>query len=146
MKRFLFVLVLILIAGAYVAGYLPEHTRLGAAQADLRAAQAQLADAQNRVRLYALESRLTRMIETVGEKNYGDAAKLSSDFFDAVRAESSASQDDKTKSALEAILVLRDSVTSKLAMGDASVLDMLRQTMSQLRQLTEASAASSPTQ
>ena len=141
MKRFVFLLVLILIAGAYLAGYLPEHGRLEEAQRNLQAAEAKLADAQNQVRLYALESRLSRLVDIVGERNYGDAAKLSSDFFDAVRAEISATDKDEVKSTLEAVLGMRDSVTSKLAMGDASVLDQLRQAMSHLRPLAEVPAA-----
>jgi hypothetical protein len=138
MKRFIFLLVLVLIAGAYLAGYLPERRRLDQAQRNLRATEAKLADAQNQVRLYALESRLSRLVEIVRDRNYGDAAKLSSDFFDALRAEISATGKDEVKSALGAVLAMRDSVTSKLAMGDASVLDELRQAMSHLRPLAEA--------
>jgi hypothetical protein len=41
------------------------------------------------------------------------------------------------------VLVLRDPVTSKLAMSDATVQDLLQQAMSRLRQLTQDSPAPS---
>jgi len=137
MKTFLFVLVVALVAGAYVAGYLPEHRRLVESRLELGAAESQLANAQARLRLYTLQSRLARMIETVRERNYGDAAKLSTEFFDGVRAETNQGQDAKVSSDLEAVLAIRDSVTMRLAVGDASILDALNGAMNRLRQLSE---------
>jgi hypothetical protein len=137
MKTFLFVLVLALVAGAYVAGYLPEHRRLVESRLELAAAETQLADAQGRLRLYTLQSRLARMIESVRERNYGDAAKLSTEFFDGVRAETSQTQDAKVGSDLEAVLAIRDAVTMRLAVGDPSILEALNGAMNRLRQLSE---------
>jgi hypothetical protein len=142
MKTFLILLVLVLIAGAYVAGYLPEHRRLVESQLVLQSAETQLAEAQARLRLYVLQSRLARMIDAVRERNYGDAAKLSTEFFDGVRAETSQSQDGVVRSDLEAVLAIRDSVTMRLAVGDPSVLDALNGAMNRLRQLSERSSAS----
>jgi len=148
MKTFLFVLVLALVAGAYVAGYLPEHRRLVESRLELAAAETQLADAQGRLRLYTLQSRLARMIESVRERNYGDAAKLSTEFFDGLRAETSQTQDARVGSDLEAVLAIRDTVTMRLAVGDPSVLDALNGAMNRLRQLSEplpAPAGAEPT-
>jgi hypothetical protein len=139
-KGFLFILVVALIGGAYVAGYLPEHGRLVESQRELEAAQGQLADAHSHLRIYTLQSRLARMIETVRERNYGEAAKLSTEFFDGVRHETTLSQDAKVLSELEAVLAIRDSVTMRLAVGDPSILDALNGAMNRLRQISETSA------
>jgi len=141
MKTFLFLLVVVLIGGAYFAGYLPQHQRLVESQRELQAAQTQLADVQARMRLYILQSRLARMIESVRGRNYGDAAKLSTEFFDDLRSTTSQTQDAQVRSELEAVLTLRDSVTMRLAVGDPAILDVLNGAMNRLRQLSEPSPA-----
>jgi hypothetical protein len=146
MKTFLFLLALALIGAAYVAGYLPEHRRLIESQQELRTGAVQLADAQARLRLYALHTRLVGVIEAVREKNYGDAAKLSSEFFDGTRAAVNQSQDAQVNSSLEAVLAARDTVTSRLAMADPSVLDVLNGAMVRLQPLLESPSPSRGTE
>jgi len=141
MKTFIFLLVLALIVAAYVGGYLPEHRRLLESQQALRASELQIAEMQARLRLYALQSRLARMIETVREGDFGTAATLSSQFFDGVRTEAGEPKDPQAKSSLEAILGSRDTVTSRLAVGDPSVVNVLNGLMSRLQQLADSSPA-----
>jgi hypothetical protein len=138
MKTSLFFLALALIGAAYVAGYLPEHRRLVESQQELQTTAVQLADAQAHLRLYALHNRLLGVIEVVREKNYGNAARLSSEFFDGARAEANQNQDAQVKSSLEAVLAVRDTVTSKLAVGDPSVIDVLNGAMGRLQPLLES--------
>jgi hypothetical protein len=137
MKTFLFLLVVALVGGAYVAGYLPEHRRLVESQLELGAAEAQFAEAEARLRLYVLRSRLDRVIESVRARNYGDAAKFSTEFFDDMRAAASQTQDARIVSELEAVLAIRDSVTMRLAVGDPAILDTLNGAMNRLRQLSD---------
>ena len=146
MKTFLFVLVLALIGAAYGAGYLPEHGRLVESQQELQTTAAQLADAQARLRVYALHNRLVQVMDAVRERNYGNAAMLSSEFFDDARAETNQSQDVQVKSTLQAVLAMRDTVTSKLAMGDPSVIDVLNGAMGRLQPLVESPSASPGTE
>jgi hypothetical protein len=136
-----FLLILALVAAAYISGRLPEHRRLVESQQELRANEVQLTAAQARLRLYALQSRLAGTIQAVRDNNYGNAAKLSSEFFDGVRAETNQPRDPQAKSTLEAVLATRDAVTAKLAKSDPTVVDALNSAMSQLRQLVESSPA-----
>lgn len=137
MKRFVIPLVLALIVAAYIVGYWPQHRRLTESQKSLQGVGAQLADAQDRLRICGLQNRLLSLTEKVAEKNYGDAQKLSSDFFDGVRAEIAQTEKVELKSALEPILGMRDSVTAGLANGDPAILALLRQAMKNIQGLVE---------
>lgn len=156
MKAFVVVLVLILIAGAYLGGYWPEHSRLLESQRNLQAVSAQLAEAQARLRLFGLHHRLLHLIDTVTEKNYGEAQKLSTDFFDEVRAEIMRTDKAELKSALESVLQARDSMTAGLAKADPGVVNVLDELKKQIGRFLEhhsppgasppaASAAPEPT-
>ena len=125
---------------AYIVGYWPQHRRLAESQKSLQGVRAQLADAQDRLRICSLQNRLLSLTEKVAGKNYGDAQKLSSDFFDRVRAEIGQTEKAELKSALEPILGMRDSVTAGLANGDPATLDLLRQATKKIQELVEPSA------
>jgi hypothetical protein len=132
MKKFLGFLVVVLIVAAYVGGYWPEHQHRLAAESEVSALQAQLDDAQVRVRLGGLLARLLSAMDAVAEKNYGQAQALSSAFFDQVREEE-ARAPRTLKDALGAILKRRDAVTAALTQADPAVLTVLRQNLTELR-------------
>jgi hypothetical protein len=129
MKSVVVILVLALIVAAYFVGYWPEHKRLGESQKDAQIVAAQLADAQERLRIYGLQNQLLSLIQKVAETNYGEAQKLSSDFFDQVRTELAQTKEAELKSSLGPVLVMRDSVTAGLAKGDPATLEILQKAM-----------------
>ena len=131
MKRVLAVLVVLLIAGAFVAGYWPQRqSRLQAqaeateAQRQLSEARAELAEAEAKARLGRLFGQFLALHDAVVSGNYGEAQALSSSFFDQVR-EAGAGADATARTALDAILMRRDTVTARLARGEGSVNEVL---------------------
>ena len=77
-------LLLTLVALAYLAAYLLEHRSRAAAESNLRLVNAQLADAEGRLGICGIENQPLSVLKKVGANNYGDALKLSPEFFDGV--------------------------------------------------------------
>lgn len=67
--------------------------------------------------------------------NYGTPQQLSARFFDGVRAEASITPVAAFKTALEAVLQVRDQVTAALAPGDQAAVEPLRRSELQLREV-----------
>ena len=130
-----------LVAAAYLAGYWPQHQRVWSLDEDLRLANSRLADAQAEIRIYQLENRLLNLMEKTEQKNYGEAQKLSTDFFDRVRSEIPRARKASLQSLLEFTLQKRDAVTAGLTKGDLATLDLLRQILIGFRQAVEAELA-----
>jgi type II secretory pathway pseudopilin PulG len=137
MKKILFLVVIVLIAAAYLAGYWPQHQRLVSLETRVRQANQQLAQAQSVARLCSLQNRLLGLIAQTESGNYGDAQKASTEFFDQVRAETMRNNKAGYTPALEAILGTRDTVTAGLARKDPTTLDVLRQALTRLHQVIE---------
>jgi hypothetical protein len=140
MRKFLAVLVVVLIAGAFLAGYWPQHERAVRAQAEaaglkteLEAARTRLAEVEAQARLGRLFGQLLALQEAVGSGNFGEAQTLSSALFDGVREESGATRSAQVRTSLEAILARRDTVTAGLARSDASVRTVLAPIERELR-------------
>ena len=127
-------LILLLVSGAaFVAGYWPEHRKWAAAEDKLRGEQAQLAEAQSRVRAGELLGRLLNLEDAVAAKNYGQAQDLSTAFFDALRTEATRAQPGSLSEALQAMLGTRDAVTAALVRADPGTLGLIRQAEARLR-------------
>jgi len=126
MKRYFAALVIVLAGLAYLAGYWPEHQQRQALEGQVTSLQAQLAEAQARVRLGGLLGQLLAAEDAVSAQNYGQAQALSSAFFDAVHAEATRTAAGSFKDALEKVGRLRDPVTASLTRGDPQALALLR--------------------
>ena len=131
-----------LVAAAYLAGYWPQHQRVLSLDEDLRLANSRLADAQAEIRIYQLENRLLGLREKTEQKNYGEAQKLSTDFFDRVRSEIPQAGKASVQSLLESTLQKRDAVTAGLTKGDLATPDLLRQILVGFRQAVAPDLAS----
>ena len=70
-------------------------------------------------------------------QNYGEAQKLSSRFFNDLRAELDRSPNASYRQTLETIFAHRDAVTSGLTRADAATIGPLRQSLNEIRQLSE---------
>ena len=127
-------LVVILLAAAYVAGFWPQRERVSALQAESVTLQQRVEAAEARVRAGVLLGELLTLREVVEAMNYGQARGMSSPFFEHVTAEAARTPDAALKQALASILALRDPVTVALTQGDASALGHLREFESRLRQ------------
>ena len=127
------VLVVVLLAVAYVAGMWPQRERVSALTGENAALQQRLDAAEARVRAGAVLGELLAFKETVQEMNYGQARGLSSPFFEKVAAEAARTPDAGLKQALAGVLVHRDPVTVALTQGDAASLVHLRDAERRLR-------------
>ena len=121
-----------LIVLAYLGGFWPQHQQLTASQALVGTLQNQLAVAEGRIRLGQVLGQLLRLSDAVRAKNYGEAATLSSAYFDSVREEASRASAEGT-AALTIILKSRDQVTTAIAGTDAGLEITLREHEQQLR-------------
>ena len=131
MKRLLAIVVVV--ALAYLAGFWPQHRRLTDAQAQNLALEGRLAAAEGRVRLAEVLGQLLRLSDAIADKNYGEAATLSSSLFDAVRVEASRAERPDVRGTLEGILNTRDRVTTAIAGTDPSLATVLKEQERTLR-------------
>src|SRR5574341_439584 len=106
----LFVLFLLLLGAAYVAGMWPERTRRSTLESEKAQLSQRAEAAEARVRVGALVGELLTLEEVTREMNYGQARGLSSPLFDRVQAEAARTTDGGMKASLQSVLALRDPV------------------------------------
>lgn len=133
MRRAIFILVVVLIGVAYAAGFWPQHRELTEVRTQLQETQTRLAAADGRSRLAEALGRLLTLSDAVAAKNYGEAATLSSSFFDAVRVEASRAEQPDVTATLQTILNVRDQVTTAIAGTDPSLSTVLKEQERSLR-------------
>jgi hypothetical protein len=124
---------IVVVVGAFLAGYLPERQRRTAAEAEARTLRERLAAAEARVRVAALLGQALTVREMAVRLNYGQAQELASAFFNGVRAESSATPDAGFRDALNEVLDRRDAVTAALTKAEVGVIDLLQAIEHRLR-------------
>jgi hypothetical protein len=127
MKRALLIAVVVVVGLAYVAGYWPQHQRLTDARGQLSETQTRLATAEARIRLGEVLGQLLALSDAVTAKNYGQAATLSSSFFDAVRNEASRATQPEVTATLQEVLKARDRVTTAIAGTDPGLAGVLKE-------------------
>jgi hypothetical protein len=140
MKKLVAAVVVLLVAGAFLAGYWPQRQRLEQSRAEAAELQRQLAEARSELAASEARARLGRVFgqylaleEAVATGNYGEAQALSSAFFDRVREEAGRTTDASARTALDAVLMRRDAVTAGLARGEAAVREVLAPVERELR-------------
>jgi hypothetical protein len=131
-KRLLAVLVLLLVAGAYVGGYWPQRRQAELAREEAEGLRSQLSEARRQLEASEARQRVGRVFgqflalqDAVAAGNFGDARPLSSTFFDQAGEEAAKTTDATVRTALDAVMMRRDAVTAGLARGDAPVREIL---------------------
>jgi hypothetical protein len=132
-KRIAAIAGIVLLAGAFLAGYLPERGLRTAAEQESSLLRQQLAAAEARVRMGQLLGQVLAVREDVVRQNYGQAQELASKLFDDVRREATATPSDEFRSTLNDVLSRRDSVTASLTKAEPGILDVLRMIELQMR-------------
>ena len=132
MRKVLIVVIVLLVAGAFVAGYWPEREKRIQAQAETVEARRQLAETRTELDQAEAKARLGRLFgqflalqDAVLASRYPEAQALSSPFFDQVREEAAKTSDAAVRTALDATLMRRDTVTAGIARGESSVREVL---------------------
>lgn len=133
MKKILVVLALLIVA--YGAGFWAEYRKRTAIEAELARQQAQLAEAQERVRSGDLLGQILNLKDVAAARNYGQAQELSTKLFDTMRTEAGqVSRVGGLAAALEGVLAMRDAVTAALTRSDPTAVDVIQQAEAKLRQ------------
>ena len=140
MRKLVAGLVVLLIGGAFGAGFWLQREQLAEAQAQTAELSRQLAEARSRLnqseakaRLWTLFADFLGLKDAVVSGNFGDAQQRSSAFFDLVREQASSTRDAEARAALAAILTRRDAVTAGLARSDSAVREVLAPIEQELR-------------
>jgi histidinol dehydrogenase len=134
LRRALFAIVVLLVAGAYVAGYWPERRRLVEARDQIATLERRVNHAEAQNRLAAILGQLLQLMDAVEARNFGDAARQATTYFDGAATESLAVTEAAPKAALDQVLGARDRVVASLALSDATaVLEELRRHEQALR-------------
>ena len=127
MKRAAALVVIVLVAIAYIAGFWPQHRQLTDARGQIQSLRDRLTAAEARLRLADVLGQLLRLSDAVAAKNYGEAATLSSSFFDAVRAEATRADGPDVRATLQDILKTRDRVTTAIVGTDPALPSVLKE-------------------
>jgi hypothetical protein len=126
MRRLLAGGLVLIVVGAFLAGFWPQYRRASDARSELEALQNRLALVEGRDRLASLLGRLLQLSDAIGARNFGEAAGVSSMFFEEVRVEASRANQPDVAQTLEAIHQTRDQVTTAIAQTDPSVAVLLK--------------------
>lgn len=126
MKRAAIIIGIVLIGIAYVVGFWPEYQKVQSTQNQLKAVTTELSNAQAQTGLYRLQHQLLAVVRETNQKNYGEASKSATKFFDSVREQLPRQNNPKVKKTLQSMLQERDAVISALAKGDPSALTLLQ--------------------
>jgi len=125
---------ILLLVIAYVAGYWPQHSQLTEAQSRITALETRLSDADDRIRLGEVLGKLLRLREALASQNFGQAASLSSSFFDSVRDEALRTKQANVKQLLDTLQKSRDTVTTSIARADVAAATVINGQEVTLRQ------------
>lgn len=132
-KRIVAIVGVVLMGGAYLAGYLPEHRLRTEADTRGRMLEERLAAAEARTRMGELLGEVLTVKVVTMRQNYGQAQDLSSSFFDRVRSEAARTPDSTFRDALNEVLAGRDSVTAAVTKAEPGVTEILHTVELRLR-------------
>ncbi len=137
-------IVIVLMGASFGGGYWYEHAQYSAAEKRANALSAQLSEANATVALYHLQEELFTLVQDTANQNYGNAAALSTKFFDDVRAQIAQTRDPNIRSALQSIQDQRDAVTAGLAKADPKVHDLLAHLLDNFRTILAQAHSGQP--
>ena len=124
----------------YLVGFLPERGRRVAAESQVASHQAEVASirqelssVEGRIRVGVLLGRALMIKDLAAGSDYGRAQQVSSEFFDAIRSEATATEDAARRAVLTSVLSRRDAVTAALAKAEPAVMSTLTMVERDLR-------------
>ncbi|RMG55607.1 MAG: hypothetical protein D6723_02340 [Acidobacteria bacterium] len=128
-----FLIVVILLIVAALAGFIPMYvksqrleTQLAEVRQQLERRTTELRHTEEQLELARLHNELGRMVMEVEQKNYEQAKKQSTQFFDRLRDLLYRLEDEELRDPLQAILSRRDEITSDLTLLNPEVAGKLR--------------------
>jgi len=133
MPRKIAIWFVLLIVG-FLAGFIPQYSRLQQAQWQLSASTKELVSCQASEQLSQLRDTATVMFLEVVQKNYGKAGEYSKEFFDKTQRIQSSTGDPVLRNLLRDTLATRDQITADLAKGDSAALSEIQLLLSKIEQ------------
>jgi hypothetical protein len=122
-----FIVVIILLVAAFLAGFVPQYLKVKSLENDLSTARQENALAQ-------LRDLAGLAFIQASQKNYGLAAGTSEQFFIHTREMANRTQDVNGRKALEDLLASQDKIAAELAKGDPEALGDLQVLFEKTRQ------------
>jgi len=133
-------IVLVLMGLSFGGGFWWEYSRTNSVRGRLQATEAQLTTDQYQISLCQLQQQLLTLVDDTANRNYGDAATVSTKFFNNLNAVESKATEPQMKSLLQSILSQRDTVTADLAKADPTAHDLFVQMSQKFHQALQTAA------
>jgi hypothetical protein len=132
------ILVVALLVVVFLLGFVPQNRRARSAEQELSQARASLEARDAQLRMAQLRDLATLMHLEAARRNYRSAGEYSTRFFDRLSDASRAAEDPALQATLRELLELRDSITSRLAQGDAAAVAEIQSVLLRLHEQTGA--------
>jgi hypothetical protein len=129
-----FIVAAVLLAGAFLAGFLPQYVKVKRLDNELLRARQENTLAQ-------LRDLAGLAFFQASQKNYGLAAATSARFFTRTREAIDQTPDSTARKPLENLLTYRDKITAELAQGDPGALNDIQALFVETHQATAPPAA-----
>lgn len=133
MKRHTVIIAVVVLLVTFLAGFWPQRQRAAALSTEVETLRARVADLEARTRGAELLGALLHLSDAAARRDFGQAQRLSTVFFDQIRSEAAASAVPALRSGLPDVLAERDAVTAALASPDERVAARLQQLQVKLR-------------
>jgi hypothetical protein len=137
-KTFGISVVIALVIG-FLAGFIPQHSRMVTATNEKNQAQLQLGRAQEEATLNGFRNRLAVVYVEAEKKNFAQASSDASGLFTSMQSYSDQSADSGMRQGLAPFLSMRDAIISGLAKGDAAVTTQLQDLFVKMQSVAESS-------
>lgn len=133
MKRQTVIIAVVVLLVTFLVGFWPQRQRAAALATEVESLRARVAELEARNRGAELLGALLHLSDAAARKDFGQAQRLSTVFFDQVRAEAAASAVPALRSGLPGVLGERDAVTAALANPAEQVAARLQELQVKLR-------------
>jgi hypothetical protein len=130
--------IVIAILAAFLAGFIPQFLQNSELRLQLENARDAVDATRRQAALDRTRAMAGRILLEASRQNYGTAQEESAKFFNSLRDLAGASDEGELKTSLREILSQRDTITGRLAMGDAAVVAELRKLAEQTYDLPDA--------
>jgi hypothetical protein len=113
---------IVLLAGGFLSGFIPEYLKNRELQRSLETPQKTIDALKVQVQLGELRDLAGLMLLELSRQNYGLARDYAAEYYNSVKAALDAAQDEGTKKSLEELASTRDSLTNSLAAANPTSL------------------------
>jgi hypothetical protein len=129
----------IVVVLVFLAGFLPQFLDKRRLRAELENTRTELSIAQRQIGIDEIRRSAGRMLLEASRKNFGTAGEHSTEYFNKLREMVAKEEHAAATDSFTELLSLRDSITTSLAQGNASVVSELQSLLEKTYNLPNAS-------